>query len=82
MSDLSNRNSRVSTTEDCITANGLGYCCEWVFWARFQEVPDLLIAARLGVTDRTVRRHRKKFKEGAWKCCKQANCMKSKLGQE
>lgn len=58
MSELFPHNSRESLAHSLIVG-GLGYCCEYWFWQHFREVPTELLAARLGVHPRTVRRWRK-----------------------
>ena len=57
--------------------NGLGYCCEWLFFTQFRKTG--VIAERLGVTTRAVRYHRKPFREGELDCEQRANCMKYKV---
>lgn len=49
----------------CSPTQGLGYCCEWVFFSCFRSTR--LIAARLGVSPRTVRMHKKAARESG--CC-------------
>ena len=50
----------------------LGYCCEWKFFSLYHDTS--LIAARLGVDERTVRKHKARFAAGT--CPKAPNCMK------
>jgi len=60
-----------------LVTQGLGYCCVWGFFKKHKRTG--LIAARLGVTDRTVRYHKMAFKEGCLACEKKANCLKGRL---
>jgi len=60
-------------TEHLIT-QGLGYCCPVWFWQRYWKVPTDLIAARLGVSEGTVRRHRSAFNRGVDMCWGRENC--------
>jgi hypothetical protein len=64
---------RVSLTSHLIT-KGLGYCCPAFFWERFWEVPTDIVAARLGVSERTVSRHRKLANESGFKCEQTEKC--------
>ena len=52
----------------------LGYCCEWKFFSLYHDT--VLIAARLGVDERTVRKHKARFAAGELHCTNAANCMK------
>ncbi len=65
-------------TSSLIT-DGLGYCCEWLFFHRFKDRTDSLIAARLGVSPRTVRQHRIKVMLGQLGCEAASCCMRAKL---
>lgn len=61
---------RANSVEHLIT-DGLGYCCEWYFFSLYHDTS--LIAARLGVSERSIRRHK-----AAELCCQDCpNCMKS-----
>jgi len=71
--------SRESPTKKLICDQGLGYCCEWFFWTRFNRVLTGVIALRLGVTDRTIRRHRVTHERGDYECKYRENCMKHRL---
>lgn len=73
-SELPADNPRPNTVEHLIVV-GLGYCCEWFFWTRFEHIPADLVAARLGVTDDTVRRHRLWYRDGRFKCKCKTSCM-------
>lgn len=78
MSKLSRHNSHKGLIASLIT-DGLGYCCEAWFWTHFKEVSTELIAARLGVTDRAVRKHRAAFRRGEMKCENQATCLSKRI---
>ncbi len=56
---------------------GLGYCCPWAFFKIFRRTPE--IAARLGVSDRTIQRCKRAVKEGELECEHCANCMKAQV---
>ena len=73
---LSPNNPRPNSIPTLIT-KGLGYCCEWFFFSHYSDVE--MIAARLGVNERTVRKHKKAFKDGLLNCADCPNCMKGKL---
>ena len=77
MSELSGGNPRESLTSSLIT-QGLGYCCPAWFWNRFWTIPTDLIAARLGVSERTINRHRKAFNEGECMCEGKPNCRRKR----
>lgn len=57
-----------------LVTEGLGYCCPWAFFKIFRKTPE--IAARLGVSPRTVQRAKREVDEGEEKCKQCANCMK------
>jgi len=78
MSKLSRHNSHKGLIASLIT-DGLGYCCEAWFWARFKDVSTELIAARLGVTDRAVRKHRAAFRRGEMQCENLATCLNRRV---
>jgi len=78
MSELSLDNARESLTAHLITG-GLGYCCEAWFWAHFAAIPADLLAARLGVTERTIQRHRLLLKQGELGCQGKINCLNRKV---
>lgn len=71
---LSPNNTRELRFETCVV-EGLGYCCEFFFWQKYAGVTNELIAARLGVSERTVRRRRLKAQQGQTKCTKQEQCL-------
>jgi len=70
--ELSHNNPRVNSVEYLITV-GLGYCCEALFWEMYRDVGVDIIAARLGVSERTVRRHLQT--QGERSCAKVGNCL-------
>ena len=57
--------------------DGLGYCCEWLFFTQFRKTS--FIADRLGVTSRAVRIHKAAFRGGELECEGRLNCMKYKV---
>lgn len=52
----------------------MGYCCPWAFFKIFRRTGE--IAARLGISDRTVRRAKASVDSGEWKCEQCDRCMK------
>jgi hypothetical protein len=64
---------RKGSVEDLIV-NGLGYCCEWKFFSLYHDTS--LIAARLGVSERIIRRHKQALTESTISCEGRGNCMK------
>ena len=72
--DLSPNNTRELRFETCVT-EGLGYCCEYFFWQKYAGVETELIAARMGVSERTARRRRLKAQRGELKCRKEEACL-------
>ena len=73
MRTLNRNDMRTPLTESLIT-EGLGYCCLWGFFKLYRQTG--LIALRLGVTPRTVRLYKARFRDGEFKCEGCANCMK------
>lgn len=71
---LSPNNTRELRFETCVT-EGLDYCCEYFFWQKFINTETELIAARMGVSERTVRRRRLKAQRGELKCRKEEVCL-------
>jgi len=71
---LSPDKPRTNSVEYLITV-GLGYCCEAFFWERYVTLPADVIAARLGCTADTVRRHRQWHREGLIVCQRALNCI-------
>lgn len=61
----------VHKTSELIT-DSLGYCCEYYFFRRYKN--NDLIAARLGVSERTVRRHREAAKPDELYCKNCTTC--------
>lgn len=68
---LSPHNPRENTIDFLIT-KGLGYCCESLFFSLYSDAD--LIAARLGVTVATVRRHKLWLRQGKLTCRSKADC--------
>lgn len=64
------------TIKDLITTEGLHYCCLWAFFKKFGS--PSIIADRLGVHKRTVRRYRSQFLAGEYKCEGCDNCLKKR----
>ena len=60
-----------------LVTKGLGYCCPWAFFKIFRKTPE--IAARLGVTEQTVRNWKAKVDDGYCKCEGRGNCMKKQV---
>lgn len=70
------RTKRTYTLRQLITEN-LGYCCMFAFFTRNHRT--CMIALRLGVTDRAVRKCKALFKAGEYSCEGCGNCLKSTL---
>lgn len=64
---------RANSVEYLITV-GLGYCCLWRFFSWFRQTH--LIADRLGVTSRAIRKHKERFRAGELSCENCRNCMR------
>lgn len=79
---LSENNTRAaqSSSVEYLITDGLRYCCEYFFWSYFRTVSSELIAARLGVTEATVQRHRRWYAEGKYKCKHAECCIVQKIG--
>lgn len=58
---------------------GLGYCCVWLFFARFKQTS--LISHRLGVDRATVKRWKARWRTGEFRCEKCERCMVLKLAR-
>jgi hypothetical protein len=56
-----------------LVTTGLGYCCINFFFTHIQAT--ISIADRLGVTSRTVRIHKARWREGLYPCRDCSNCM-------
>lgn len=56
---------------------GLGFCCLYAFFRLRKRTG--LIAARLGVDERTIRRHKAAFKAGEYRCEELKCCLKGRL---
>jgi len=63
---------------DLIT-DGLGYCCEYIFFHYYKDTS--MIAARLGVTTRAIRKHKAAFAAGELRCENCKNCLCHKLNK-
>lgn len=61
-------------TVKSLICNDMGYCCLWAFFTKYKQTG--LIAARLGVTDRAIRKHKADFREGFIECENRSRCMK------
>ena len=70
------RNPNTNSLNYLIT-RGLGYCCEYFFFSRFTDTE--LIAARLGVSERAVRKRKQLLREGKIQCLNCERCLKSRL---
>lgn len=62
---------------ETLIVEGLHYCCPWAFFKIFRKTA--VIAARLGVSDRTVRRAKARVDSGERKCEGCARCMKQQV---
>ena len=60
-----------------LVCDGLGYCCPYALFRVTKRTG--MIAARLGMTDRTVRLWKAKFKAKEIGCEKRPNCMLQQL---
>lgn len=60
-----------------LITQGLGYCCPWAFFSIFRQTP--IIAARLGVSERSVRRAKAQVDDGEVCCEECAHCMKEHI---
>jgi len=63
-------------TINSMITEDLGYCCEYFFFSLYRQTS--LIAARLGVSPRTIRYHKAASKRGQVVCEKKDCCMKKK----
>jgi hypothetical protein len=66
-----------TNTIQYMITQGLGYCCLYAFFRRNKQTG--MIAARLGVTERAVRYHKEKMKNGEYVCAKLPTCLKACL---
>jgi hypothetical protein len=78
MSTSHDNNVRLSLTETLIT-DGLGYCCLWGFFKIYRQTG--LIALRLGVTPRTIRLYKARFRSGEFECKCCDNCLKKVISK-
>lgn len=65
-----------------LITEGLGYCCQWSFFTLYVQMNMLpkdretaLIATRLGVTTRAVRKAKEAFGEGCFSCEGKEKCL-------
>ena len=76
---LHNRTRGLSTVKvdtnsiESLIVDGLGYCCEWKFFQLYKDTE--LIAARLGMSERAVRRHKQWAANGTTGCEFRKNCL-------
>lgn len=70
--EKSDDNTRALTPT--LITQGLGYCCLWAFFQFHRRTG--LIATRLGIDPRTVRRWKARVREGEFTCEGKGNCMK------
>lgn len=66
----------IALTEHLIT-DGLGYCCLFAFFSIYRRTS--MIALRLGVTPRTIRLYKARFRDGEYKCAGCERCLASKI---
>lgn len=62
-----------SQFEQLVCENGLGYCCPYALFRVTRDTGS--IAARIGMSPRTVRLWKEKLDAGQVRCEKQASCM-------
>jgi len=72
--------ARVNTVVYLIT-EGLKYCCPRFFWQRYQDVPNVLLAARLGVDPSTISKHKSRYLAGDFVCSKHLKCLDKRLNK-
>lgn len=68
--------NKTRVTFSSLVCNDLGYCCEWAFFRLFKQTS--FIAARLGVSRRTVCYHKARFKTGELTCQGCPTCLKKR----
>lgn len=56
-----------------LVTKDLGYCCLYAFFRLYRQTG--VIATRLGVTDRAIRKHKEAFRAGELRCGKCKTCM-------
>lgn len=71
MNGLSRGNANTLITRD------LGYCCEWFFL--FHYTDTRLVCARLGISERTLRRRRAAMRRGEVTCTCAPTCIRNLL---
>lgn len=62
--------------EDLIVKE-MKFCCLYSFFKLYRNTSE--IAYRLGVTPRSIRYYKQRFKEGEFECAKCENCLKGRL---
>jgi transposase-like protein len=58
-----------------------GYCCVYAYIYATISSKEVVVAAELGITPRTIRNWRAKFRRGTLRCASAAPCFISKLGE-
>lgn len=53
----------------------LGYCCEFAFFTLYRKTA--LVADRLGVSTRAIKKHKAAVREGCETCSSKPNCLKA-----
>lgn len=61
-----------------ISSPALGYCCPWAFF-HYNTRRTALLAARLGLVTRAVRKHKALWRCGDYECERAEGCIKKKL---
>jgi hypothetical protein len=56
-----------------------GWCCPWAFFAANRKIRTALLAARLGVSERTVQDWRGYYNRGQIFCKSRGSCMEDKV---
>lgn len=69
------RNQYMNTLPELVKA--FHYCCLFSFFSRNEST--ILIATRLGISARTVRRHKAMFNQGRYQCEHNAQCVRDRL---
>ena len=64
---------------EVLICDGLSFCCPYAFFLANRNTPTNLIATRLGVSSRTIRVWKTKFREKDLCCANQSKCLKYKL---
>jgi hypothetical protein len=72
-------NARVNSIS-FLVRHGLGYCCEWSFFQFYKDCE--LIAIRLGVSSRAVRKHKAAVLAGEIRCTNCKGCLKKLIPEK